>query len=82
MYKSVELSATVFRWIQRHSFISEEVIIGIVLNTPKSARKYIDENHFEIEFFRNNKRHTLKIALWVYERATTFFVYKAHSKKD
>jgi hypothetical protein len=80
--KQVELSPTVFRWIQRHSFISAELIIGVVLNSPKSERKYTDETHFEIQFHTNNKRHTLKITLWTHERETIYFVYKAHSEKE
>ena len=81
MGKSVELNATVFRWLQRHSFMSEEVIIGVILNTPKSERRYLDAEHFEIEFFRNNRRHTLKITLWTHERIEKYLVYKAHSQK-
>lgn len=81
MTKSVELSETVFGWIQRHSFISEEVIIGIILHTPESERIYADDAHFRIQFFRNNNRHTLEITLWTHEQETKFLVYGAHSEK-
>ena len=61
--------------------MSEEVIIGVVLNTPKSLREYTEADHFKIQFFRNHNRHTLEITLWTHERQTTFFVYKAHSQR-
>ena len=63
MHKTVELSATVFRWLQSIPSISEELIIGIVLHTPREERHYTNDDHFEIEFSTNNKRHTFKITL-------------------
>ena len=80
MCKSVELSGTVYEWLKRHDFMSEEVIIGVILNAPESERRYTSDDHFEIDFYRNNKRHTLKIMLWVHERDIKYMVYKAHCK--
>lgn len=81
MSKRVELGPAAYRWLQRHRFISEETLIGIVLQTPTSERKYLTNNSFQISFFKKKNKKFVKITLWVEERQTTFFIGKAHSEK-
>lgn len=81
MSKRVELGPAAYRWLQRHRFISEETLIGIVLQTPTSERKYLTNNSFQISFFKKKNKKFVKITLWVEERQTTFFIGKAHLEK-
>ena len=81
MSKRVELGPAAYRWLQRHRFVSEEVLIGIVLYTPKSERKYTDENKFQLSFTRKKNGKFVKITLWIEEKQTTFFIGKAHSER-
>jgi len=81
MSKRVELGPAAYRWLQRHRFISEETLIGIVLQTPASKRKYLDDNSFQISFYRKKNKKIRKITLWIEERQTTFFIGKAHAEK-
>jgi len=81
MSKGVELGPAAYRWLQRHRFVTEEALIGIVLHTPASERKYADENRFQISFLRKKNRKFVRVTLWIEERQTTFFVGKAHSER-
>lgn len=81
MTKAVLISPTAYRWLQRHRFVSEEVIIGIVLHCPISERKYSDDNRFQIVFKRRKNSKFVNITLWVEEKENTFFVGKIHSEK-
>jgi hypothetical protein len=81
MTKPVLISPASYRWLQRHRFISEEVIIGIILHCPTSERKYSDDNRFQIVFKRRKNGKFAKITLWVEERKDSFYVGKLHSEK-
>lgn len=81
MTKPVLISPTAYRWLQRHRFLSEEVIIGIVLNCPTSERKYSDDNRFQIIFKRRKNGKFVKITLWVHENKDSLYVGKLHSEK-
>ena len=82
MTKPVLISPASYRWLQRHRFISEEVIIGITLNCPTSERKYSDNNRFQIIFKRRKNGKFVNITLWVEERKDSFYVGKMHSEKS
>jgi len=56
MRKTVELGPTAYRWILRHPFMSEDVVIGVVLYFPTGEREYIDEDHFKITFRRKKNK--------------------------
>ena len=81
MQKRVELGPVAYRWLTRHRFVSETVIISIVQDVPKSLRKYINENHFTIDFRRKKNRGYVKITIWVEETTFTYFVHKLHSRR-
>jgi hypothetical protein len=81
MTKPVLISPASYRGLQRHRFISEEVIISIILNCPTSERKYSDDNRFQIVFKRRKNGKFVKITLWVEERKDSFYVGKLHSEK-
>ena len=81
MTKAVLISPTAYRWLQRHRFVSEEVIIGIVLHCPTSERKYSDDNRFQIVFKRRKNSKFVNITLWMEEKENAFFVGKIHSKR-
>jgi len=81
MTKAVLISPAAYRWLQRHRFVSEEVIIGIILNCPTSDRKYTDDNSFQITFKRRKNGKLVNITLWVHERQDSFYVGKIHSEK-
>ncbi|MGD0203295.1 MAG: hypothetical protein ABSC20_05245 [Candidatus Bathyarchaeia archaeon] len=81
MTKAVLISPAAYRWLQRHRFASEEVIIGIILNCPTSERKYTDDNRFQITFKRRKNGKFTNITLWVHERQDSFYVGKIHSEK-
>ena len=81
MMKRVELGPVAYRWLIRHRFISETVIISIVQSTPKSSREYLNENHFVINFRRKKDGGYVKITMWVKETTSTYFVYKLHSQR-
>ena len=81
MTKTVLISPTAYRWLQRHRFMSEEVIIGITLNCPSNERNYTDDNEFEIAFKRRKNGGLVKITLWVKENPQAFYVGKIHSEK-
>jgi hypothetical protein len=81
MTKRVELSAASYRWMLRHSFLSEETIIGIVMNCSLDQRMVLDVDEFQIPFIRKKNGKFVRIFLWVEERKSTFYVYKIHSTK-
>ncbi len=81
MTKPVLKSPESYRWLQRHRFISEEALIGIILHCPASERKYSDDNRFQIVFKRRKNGKFVKITLWVEERKDSFYVGKLHSEK-
>jgi len=81
MTKAVLISPAAYRWLQRHRFVSEEALIGIVLHCPTSERKYSDDNRFQIVFKRRKNGKLVKITLWVEERKDLFYVGKLHSEK-
>jgi len=81
MSKRIELGPAAYRWLQRHRFVTEEALIGIVLHTPTDGRKYLGENRFQISFLRKKNKKFVKITLWIEERQTTFFIGKVHSEK-
>jgi hypothetical protein len=81
MIKAVEIGPTAYRWLLRHRFASEEVIIGVVLHCPANERKYLDDSNFLIVFKRRKNSKFVKITLWVQERQTTFYVGKMHSER-
>jgi hypothetical protein len=79
MAKTVELSSTAYRWMLRHRFISEETLIGIVLNCPFEERRYFNENKFQIKFKRKKNKKLVEITLWVEELQHTFYIRRIHS---
>jgi len=79
MIKRVELSSAAYRWLLRHHFISEEVIIGVVLHCPEDQRIYLNKDRFQISFKRKKNKKFVEITLWIEERPSSFFVYKIHS---
>jgi len=81
MRKPVELSPSAYRWILRHPFISEDVIIGIVQDAPSNVREYISEDYFKISFNRKKNRKLVKVIVWVQETSSRYFAYKMHSCK-
>jgi hypothetical protein len=81
MTKPVLISPASYRWLQRHRFISEEVLIGIILHCPEDERKYSDDSRFQIVFKRRKNGKFVKISLWVEERRDSFYVGKLHSEK-
>ncbi len=81
MTKPVLISSTAYRWLQRHHFISEEVIIGIVLHCPTSERKHSEDNSYQIAFKRRKNGKLVKITVWVNESKESFYVGKLHSEK-
>jgi len=81
MPKRVELSPTAYRWVLKHRFISEEVLIGIVLHCPFDERKYIDKNKFQIAFKRRKNKKLVEILLWIEEKQETFCIQKIHSTR-
>jgi hypothetical protein len=50
--------------LQRHRFISEETLIGVVLQTPASERKYLTNNSFQISFYKKKNKKFVKVTLW------------------
>lgn len=81
MTKGVRLGPTAYGWVQRHFFLSEDVIISIVTQTPKNLRKYIDDSHFQIEFKRTKNGKVINVTIWVHDRETEFYVGKLHSQR-
>jgi hypothetical protein len=81
MGKRVELGSAAYRWLQRHRYVTEEALIGVVLHTPASERKYTDENRFQISFLRKKNRKFVRVTLWIEERQAIFFIGKAHSER-
>jgi hypothetical protein len=81
MRKNVEMGPTAYRWFRpsKRIFISEAVIISVVLYTPESEREYIDESHFKIRFRRKKDSEYVEIIIWVEEKLSTYFIYKIHS---
>ena len=51
--------------LQRHRFISEETLIGVVLQTPASERKYLTNNSFQISFYKKKNKKFVKVTLWI-----------------
>ncbi len=81
MTKTVEMSPTAYRWLLRHPFVSEEVIIGMVLHCPVNERKNSKDDKFQVTFKRRRNSKFVNVTLWVQERQTTFFVGKIHSER-
>lgn len=81
MTKQVLISPASYRWLQRHRFIAEEAIIGIILNCPTSERKYSGDDRFQIIFKRRKNGKIVKITIWIDERKDSFYVGKMHSEK-
>jgi hypothetical protein len=81
MTKAVQLSPTAHEWLRRHQFLSEEVILSVVLHCPTNERKYTDSNHFQIDFRRRKDGGFVKITIWVHDRATEYYVGKMHSQR-
>lgn len=81
MTKPVLIGPAAYRWLQRHRFVSEEVIIGVVLHCPLSERKYTDDDRFQVVFKRRKNGKFVKVTLWAQERQDSFFVGKIHSEK-
>ncbi len=81
MTKAVLMSPTAYRWLQRHPFVSEEAIIGIILNCPTRERKYFDDERFQITFKRRKNGKFVNITLWIHERQDSFYIGKMHSEK-
>jgi hypothetical protein len=82
MKKPVLMSLTAYQWLQRHRFISEEVIIGIVLYTPRVECRYIDDQHYQLVFKRRKNGKFVEITIWVHERQDSLYVGKLHSAKS
>jgi len=81
MRKTVELGPTAYRWILGHPFMSEDVVIGVVIEFPTSKREYIDEDHFKITFRRKKNKKSVNVTIWIQETTSTYFVYKMHSSR-
>jgi hypothetical protein len=81
MMKTVEMGPTAYGWLLRHRFMSEEVIIGVVLHSPVTERKYLEDDKFQITFKRKKNGKFVNVILWVQERQTTFYVSKIHSQR-
>jgi len=81
MRKPVELGPTAYRWLLRHPFMSEDVIISVIQGFPVEARKYTDKDHFEISFRRKKNKKHVKVTIWVHETTFKYKVYKAHSSR-
>ena len=60
MTKAVQLSPTAHEWLRRHQFLSEEVILSVVLHCPTNERKYTDSNHFQIDLGEEKTEDSLK----------------------
>jgi hypothetical protein len=81
MTKQVEIGRTAYEWLSSHRFVSEETIIGIVINAPRPERKYLDNSRFKITFTKRKNSKFVNITMWIHERSTTYFVYKMHSQR-
>jgi len=81
MRKTVELGPTAYRWILRHPFMSEDVVVGVVLHFPTTERESINEDHFKITFRRKKNRKSVNVTIWVEETPVRYFVYKMHSTR-
>lgn len=80
MTKRVRLGRKAFDWLRRKLFLPEQVIVDNVKFLPPNKRKYIDHNHFTVDFNRKTNKKVLKITVYVEETSTEYFVYKMHSE--
>jgi len=81
MRKTVELGPSAYRWILRHPFMSEDVVVGVVLEFPTSKREYINKDNFKIIFRRKKNKKSVNVTIWIQENPSTYFVYKMHSSR-
>lgn len=79
MGKRVELKRRAYEWFLRHHFISETVIIGVVLNYP--CRNYRDSQHFDITIRRKKNHGFVSVTISVHETSEKYLVYKIHSRR-
>jgi len=81
MRKTVELGPTAYRWLLRHRFMREDIILSVIQDFPIAIREYMDDDHFKLSFNRKKNKEFVKIIIWVHETPTKYFVYKLHSTR-
>lgn len=81
MRKTIELGPSAYKWLLRHRFMSEDVIISVIQDFPLTVRGYINADHFKLSFNRKKNKKFVKVIIWVHETSTKYFVYKLHSTR-
>jgi len=81
MRKTIELGPSAYRWLLRHRFMTEDVIISVIQDFPIIVREYINDDHFTLSFNRKKNKKFVKVIIWVHETLTKYYVYKLHSRR-
>ena len=81
MRKTIELKPTAYRWLLRHRFMTEDVIMSVIQDLPLTNRENINANHFKLSFNRKKNKKFVKVIMWIHETSTKYIVYKMHCTK-
>jgi len=82
MEKTVEFTYAASKWIiDKRDFITEDVVIGVLKDFPKSERIQLPEKDcFQIIFRRKRRGKFVEVIAWVHEYPSRLLVYKLHSQ--
>ena len=80
MRKTVKFTYSASSWIMdNRDWITEDVIINVVKDFPKSKRiGLIEKDCFQIPFRRKRRGRFVEVIVWVHEYPSRLLVYKLH----